>query len=316
MATISTTEVESTAGENTGPSEARKAPAERKPRGVPGAYYVMLIPVLIIFTGFIIVPAVLGFGYSFTDFVGYGSFHFIGLTNYASIFSDPNILHSYAFTLVFALVTTVVVNVVAMTIALGLASRIRLKIALRAVFFIPMVISGLVIAYVFNYLFSTSLPAIASAIGFGPLETSVLTTPTGGFVAIVLVSVWQGAPGAIIIYLAGLLAIPEDVYEAGELDGATSWRRFRYLTLPLVAGYLVINTILGFRGFLNAYEIVVALTNGGPGTSTMTVAMTIFTGFTSGDYAYQMANAFIFFLVAMFFSLAQLRLIRTRGVSL
>lgn len=144
----------------------------------------------------------------------------------------------------------------------------------------------------------------------------MLTTQAGGFVAIVLVSIWQAAPGAIIIYLAGLLAIPEDVYEAGALDGATSWKRFRHLTLPLVAGYLVINTILGFKGFLNSYEIVVALTSGGPGTSTMTVAMTIFTGFTSGDYAYQMANAFIFFLVAVFFSLAQLRLIRTRGVSL
>ena len=179
-----------------------------------------------------------------------------------------------------------------------------------------MVISGLVIAYVFNYLFSTSLPTIATAAGFGPLETSVLTTPGGAFVAIALVSIWQGAPGAIIIDLAGLLAIPEDVYEADELDGASGWKRFRFLTMPLVAGYQVINTILGFRGFLNAYEIVVALTDGGPGTSTMTIAMTIFTGFTNGDYAYQMANAFICFLVAVLFSIAQLRLIRTRGVTL
>ncbi len=316
MAITSTkAEITTTAGKTTDPPD----PTTEQPRprhGGSGAYYVMLLPVLVIFTGFIIVPAVLGFGYSFTDFVGYGSFHFIGLTNYAALFSDPNIRTSYGFTLAFALVTTVLVNVVALGIALGLASRIKFKLALRGIFFIPMVISGLVIAYVFNYLFSTSLPSIATAVGLGPLQTSVLTTPGGAFVAIVLVSIWQGAPGAIIIYLAGLLAIPEDVYEAGELDGASGWRRFRFLTLPLVAGYLVINTILGFRGFLNAYEIVVALTDGGPGTSTMTVAMTIFTGFTNGDYAYQMANAFIFFLVAVLFSIAQLRLIRTRGVTL
>jgi raffinose/stachyose/melibiose transport system permease protein len=85
--------------------------------------------------------------------------------------------------------------------------------------------------------------------------------------------------------------------------------------VPLIFGYLVINTILGFKGFLNAYEIIVGLTNGGPGTSTVSVAMSIFTGFSGGDYAYQMANAVIFFLVTLILSLAQLSLIRRRGVS-
>jgi raffinose/stachyose/melibiose transport system permease protein len=94
------------------------------------------------------------------------------------------------------------------------------------------------------------------------------------------------------------------------------WRSFRSVTLPLVLGYLVINTILGFKAFLNAYEIIVGLTNGGPGTSTMSVAMTIFTGFTSGDYAYQMANAVVFFVVTVALSLVQLQFIRRRGVSL
>jgi raffinose/stachyose/melibiose transport system permease protein len=136
------------------------------------------------------------------------------------------------------------------------------------------------------------------------------------WVAIVIVSAWQAVPGAVIIYLAGLLAIPTEVYEAGAIDGAKPWRQFRSLTFPLLFGYLVINTILGFKGFLNAYEIIVGLTNGGPGTSTMSVAMTIFTGFTGGDYAYQMANAVVFFLVTVIISLLQLQLIRRRGVAL
>ncbi|HEX8496310.1 MAG TPA: sugar ABC transporter permease, partial [Actinomycetales bacterium] len=123
-------------------------------------------------------------------------------------------------------------------------------------------------------------------------------------------------PGAMIIYLAGLLAIPSEVYEAASIDGAKAWRQFRSITFPLVLGYVVINTILGFKGFLNAYDIIVGLTNGGPGTSTFSVAMTIFTGFTSGDYAYQMANAVVLFVVAVLVAALQLQLIKRRGVSL
>jgi raffinose/stachyose/melibiose transport system permease protein len=208
------------------------------------------------------------------------------------------------------------VNVVALALAIGLNAKIKLKTALRGVFFIPMVISGIVIAYVFNFLFSTSLPAIATSLGFTPLENSILADPRFAWLAIVLVAAWQAVPGATIIYLAGLLAISPEVYEAASIDGAGAWRQFRSITFPLMFGYVVINTILGFKGFLNVYDVIVGLTNGGPGTSTFSVAMTIFTGFTSGDYAYQMANAVIFFLVTVLISLLQLQLIRRRGVSL
>lgn len=292
------------------------ATTARRRTGIDRAYYVMLLPVVALFTLFIIVPAAIGVFYSFTNFVGYGAWHFVGLTNYLSVFTDPTILHAYGFTLLFAVITTVIVNIIALTLAMGLNSRIKWRVGLRGLFFVPMVISGLVIAYVFNYFFSTSLPAIASSLHIGFLESSALASPHLAFMAIVIVSAWQACPGAIIIYLAGLLAIPTEVYEAGSIDGATSWRKFTHITFPLVFGYLIINTILGFKGFLNAYEIIVALTNGGPGTSTFSVTMAIFTGFTNGDYAYQMANAVLFFIVAVTFSLLQLTLIRRRGVSL
>jgi raffinose/stachyose/melibiose transport system permease protein len=197
-----------------------------------------------------------------------------------------------------------------------LSSKIKFKTGLRGVFFIPMVISGLVISYVFNFLFSTSLPEIAKTLGINGLQTSVLVNSHWAWVAVVIVTAWQACPGAMIIYLAGLLAIPAEVYEASAMDGASVWRTFRSVTFPLVLGYLVINTILSFKSFLNAYEIIVGLTNGGPGTSTISVAMSIFTGFTNGDYAYQMANAVLFFIVTITLSLLQLQIIRRRGVSL
>jgi raffinose/stachyose/melibiose transport system permease protein len=306
----------------TAATPAQRAKAHARPevtfprKRVEGTYFIMLLPVVLLFTLFITVPALVGLFYSFTNYQGYGSWKFIGLTNYSALFSDPRILSSYGFTLWFSLVTVIVVNVVAMALAIGLNAKIKLKTALRGVFFIPMVISGIVIAYVFNFLFSTSLPALATSLGITPLQNSILTDSRFAWMAIVVVAAWQAVPGAVIIYLAGLLAIPSDVYEAAAIDGAGAWRQFRSITFPLVAGYVVINTILGIKGFLNVYDVIVGLTNGGPGTSTFSVAMTIFTGFTSGDYAYQMANAVVFFVVTVLISLLQLQLIRRRGVSL
>ena len=290
--------------------------ARQRPSRIDKTFYAMLLPVVLLFTLFITVPAIVGMFYSITNYVGYGEWEFTGLTNYIAIFSDPRILSSYGFTLGFSLVTVVVVNVIALALALGLNAKIKAKTALRGVFFIPMVISGIVIAYVFNYLFSTSLPTIAASLGIESLQSSILADERFAWLAIVIVTAWQAIPGAMIIYLAGLLAIPGEVYEAASIDGAKAWRQFRSITFPLVLGYVVINTILGFKGFLNAYDIIVGLTNGGPGTSTFSVAMTIFTGFTSGDYAYQMANAVIFFVVTVVISVIQLRLIQRRGVSL
>jgi raffinose/stachyose/melibiose transport system permease protein len=295
---------------------AASAETRKRSSRVEPTFYAMLLPVVLLFTLFITLPAVVGMFYSVTDYVGYGDWEFTGLTNYTAIFSDPRILQAYGFTLGFSVVTVIVVNIAALALALGLNAKIKLKTTLRGVFFIPMVISGIVIAYVFNYLFSTSLPTIAASLGIESLETSILADERFAWIAIVIVTAWQAVPGAMIIYLAGLLAIPDEIYEAASIDGASPWRQFRSITFPLVAGYVVINTILGFKGFLNAYDIIVGLTNGGPGTSTMSVAMVIFTGFTSGDYAYQMANAVIFFLVTVLISLVQLQLIRRRGVSL
>ena len=283
---------------------------------VERTFYFMLLPALALFSLFITLPAVLGLFYSFTNYAGFGDYKFVGLGNYLSMFGDPAILHAYAFTLGFSIATTVVVNALALLLAIGLNSKIKFKTGLRGAYFIPMVISGIIIAYVFNYLFSNSIPALASKLGWVAGQSSLLASERWAWVAIVIVTAWQAVPGTMIIYLAGLLSIPEEVYEASSLDGATRFRQFRSVTFPLIFGYVVINSILSFKAFLNAYDIIVGLTNGGPGTSTFSVAMTIFTGFSSGDYAYQMANAVIFFLVTILISVAQLMLVRNRNVEL
>jgi raffinose/stachyose/melibiose transport system permease protein len=297
------------------PAPTTAAPRRRRDR-IDRAYLVMLVPVLALFTLFIVFPALTGVMFSFTNYAGYGDWKFIGALNYVNMFKDPTILQAYLFTFFFALVSTLVVNILSLALAVGLNAKIKWRTGIRTLFFVPMVLSGLVVAYVFNYLFSNTLPALFENLGLTSLSTSILSDERFAWIAVVFVTVWQAAPGVTIIYLAGLQAIPGEVHEAAELDGAGGLRKFASITLPLILGYLVINVILGFKGYLGAYEIIVALTGGGPGTSTQSVAMKIFAGFTGGDYSYEMANAVVFFIITVVLSLIQLRIIQRRGVSL
>lgn len=288
-----------------------QAGTRRRATRVDPLFLVFLVPTLVLFTLAITLPAAMGIVLSFTNSVGFGEFRFTGLTNYVAVFSDPAILQAYLFTIGFSLVTVLLVNAVAFLLAIALTSKIRGKIALRAVFVLPMVISGIVIAYVFSFLFANSVPALATTLGIAPLEQSILANPDLAWVAIVIVTAWQAIPSTLLIYIAGVLSIPGEVYEAASLDGASSWRQLISITAPLTAGYILINLVIGFKNFLNSYDIIVGLTDGGPGTSTTTVAMSIFKGFSGGDYAYQMANATIFFVIAVVIAVIQLR--ATRG---
>jgi raffinose/stachyose/melibiose transport system permease protein len=280
---------------------------------VSPTYLLMIIPPIVLFTFFIIYPTIQGMFYSFTNYVGYGAWHSIGFANYKAAFSDPTIRDSYGFTLLFAIVACIVTNVVAMALAIALNAKIRWRTGLRTIFFMPMVLSGLIVSYIFTFIISTSVPVISGVIHFAPLESNILANQHLAWLGVVFVASWVAIPGAIIIFLAGLTGIPTEVYEAASIDGASAWMKFRRMTFPLLFGFLVINTILTFKNFLNVYDVVVGLTGGGPGTATTSVAQTIFSGFFNGDYAYQMANAVIFFLITLFFAIFQLGVIRRRG---
>ncbi|ASK65257.1 sugar ABC transporter permease [Brachybacterium avium] len=289
-----------------------RPPLVHHKRRIDPLYYLFLFPSLALFSLAVTLPALLGFGYSFTNSIGFGDWEFIGFRNYVAMFRDQGILGSYTFTLGFSLITVIVVNILAFALALGLTSKIRFTTALRTIYVIPMVISGIVIAFVFQYLFANTVPGIGQAIGSDALSSTILADPDWAWLSIVIVTAWQSIPGTMLIYIAGLVTIPAEVYEAGSIDGATGWQSVRHITLPLVSGFIVINTILGFKNYLNAYDIIVGLTDGGPGVATRSVAMAIFRGFEGGDYAYQMANAMVFFLISIALALLQLRITRGR----
>lgn len=294
-----------------GASSTGKTPLTSKSRPMDPIYYLFLFPALAIFTLAITLPAVLGFGYSFTNSIGFGEWEFIGLRNYIAMTQDEGIVSAYLFTLGFAAVTVIIVNAIAFFLALGLTAKIRAQGALRTTFVLPMVISGIIIAFVFKFLFANTLPGIGQALGIGVLSESLLASDSLAWTTIVIVTAWSTIPPTMLIYIAGLVTVPQDIYEAASIDGASPAGKLWHITLPLVSGFILINTVLGFKNYLNAYDIVVGLTDGGPGTATRTVAMSIFKGFSGGDYGYQMANAFVFFVISLIIAVIQLRL--TRG---
>ena len=293
----------------------RRAGRPERGRGpkFPTAFYMMVLPALVLFFVFHTIPVLQGIYYSFTDSPGYGPSNFVGFQNYVALFTDPRVIHAYWFTFLIAGVATVLVNIVSLALAVGLNSKIKYKTALRGVYFIPNVLSVLVVGYIFFYLFSNSLPALGEKLGIDFLATSLLTKASTAWIGIVILAVWQAAAFNIIIYIAGLQTVPQEVYEASAIDGATPWRQFRSITFPMIAGFFTINMVLSLKSFLQVFDHIVSLTNGGPGTDTESVALLIYKGgFQGGEYGYQSANSVVFFIVIVAFSIVQLRFLQRR----
>lgn len=286
----------------------------RRSQRTPRAFYWMVVPAVVIFFGLHTVPVVTGMFFSLTNYAGYGTWSFVGLSNYANLFLDDRVIASYGFTFGFAVVSTVAVNVISLAIALGLNARIKFSTAFRGVFFIPYVLAILIIGYVFNYLFANSFPTILTSLGLP--GGNILADPQWAWVGIVITTVWQACAFNVILYLAGLQTIPSELYEAAGIDGASSWRQFRSITFPLIGAYFTINMVLSFKSFLQVFDQIVALTGGGPGTSTESIALVIFRGgFQGGEYGYQMANAVMYLFVIILVSFIQLRFLQRREAS-
>ena len=182
-------------------------------------YLLMTVPILILFFVFNTLPLIKGVVYSFTNFRGYGDYDYVGLRNYIDLFTDARVGKSYIFTIKMAIVTTLVVNVISLMLALGLNSKIKFKSTLRGLYFVPNILGALVVGYIFNYFFTYIVPAVIDMMG--GKGTSILASTKWAWIAIVIVCAWQAIAMNTIIYISGLQTVPEDVYEAGSIDGAT-----------------------------------------------------------------------------------------------
>lgn len=271
-------------------------------------FLLITIPILALFVCFNTIPLIRGVIYSFTNFKGFGSYDWVGFRNYIDLFSDGRVGKSYLFTFKLAVVTTVVVNVLSLVLALALNSKIRAKSFFRGAYFLPNILGALVVGYIFNYFFTYILPAFGAMIGSDAMSSSILSNPDSAWIGIMVVCSWQAIAMNTIIYISGLQTVPEDVYEAGGLDGATGWKQFRYLTFPLIIPFFSINMVLCVKNFLMVFDQIMALTKGGPAQSTESISYLIYNnGMSGGQFGFQSANAVIFFLVIVTVSVAQMK---------
>ena len=271
-------------------------------------FLLITIPILALFVCFNTIPLIRGVIYSFTNFKGFGSYDWVGFRNYADLFTDARVGKSYLFTIKLAIVTTIVVNIISLILALGLNSKIRAKGFFRGAYFLPNILGSLVVGYIFNYFFTYILPALADMIGIDALRTSILSNPDAAWIGIMVVCAWQAIAMNTIIYISGLQTVPEDVYEAGGLDGATGWKQFRHLTFPLIIPFFSINMVLSVKNFLMVFDQIMALTKGGPAQSTESISYLIYNnGMAGGQFGFQSANAVVFFIVIVAISVAQMK---------
>ncbi|WP_073327668.1 MULTISPECIES: carbohydrate ABC transporter permease [Actinomyces] len=270
-----------------------------------------LLPVIAVFVLLFAVPLAQTFYFSLTNFSGYSTdVEFVGLKNYATVFSDPSLLQGLVFTIMFALATTVLITVLAIPLAVVLNKRFLGRNLVRSLFFFLSVPSMAILGLVWQYILSPLDTGVVNSILhslFGADAVAWLAQSTSARVCVILVAVWAGVGWHATLYLAYLQAIPADLYEQAELDGAGQLQQFRHITLPQLAPGIVVSTFLLMSGGLKVYDLPFTLTKGGPGFATNTLTQSIIVqGIAQGRADVGSALAVIFTAAVALIVLAQL----------
>ncbi len=260
----------------------------------------------------------LGAGYAFTDFTGIGDANWVGLDNFGRILQDYEVLASLGNTAFLAIGYLLLTNVIGLLLALALNRGLKSRYLLRTLLFLPVVLSSISVSYIFKYIFAVdgALNNILVALGFEDLQRIWLAEPESALIAVLIVAVWQHTGMAMVIYLAGLALVPQELEEAAALDGAGIWKRFRHITLPMIQPAIAINTTLALTSGLKIFDQVKAMTNGGPFGATDTLSTVIYRNtFEFMDYGYGAAISLVFSVVIFVAAAIQLYLTRDRGVN-
>lgn len=291
-------------------------------------FWVFLFPALFSFALVVIVPFLMGFYYSLTDWTAIAGeqANFIGFTNYAEMFTDLAFQYSFIRTFVFTLLSVVIINLVALILAILVTREIKFKNFFRAGFFIPNLIGGLVLGYLWQFIYKSVIPSLGEFVGLAALEeVLILADPTLTLFGLIFAFTWQYAGYIMMIYVAALLNVPQELIEAAQIDGANFWQRLRNITIPMIAQALTITSFLTLVSSFKQYDIIVALTNGGPSTvfndeivnSTELLAVHIYeVAFVYNNMAEGQARAIVFFLILSVVSIAQVYYNKKREVEM
>ncbi len=252
-------------------------------------WYFALVSILI-YTVLSVLPGILGIGYSFTDWSAYSpDLHFVGFRNFLSVFSGENdYLRYISNTVWFTAVTTVLKTGLGLLFAVALSRNIKWKNFHRGVLYLPSVLPILVTGLVFTSILNPKtgfLNEFFRTIGLDFMAQKWLVDPKLAFSSVMVVDIWRGTGYIMTLLIAGILAIPDIYYEAAAIDGASAWQRFRYVTLPMLRQTLAVTIVLNVIYGLKIFDMVYALTNGGPGHRTEVLYTAVYKMMSKGLYA-------------------------------
>lgn len=269
--------------------------------------FLFTVPATVLYCIFFIYPIAIGIMYSFTDWNGLAKdFKFIGLANYIEAFTNKRFQNAVLFNIKFTILAVILVVGISLILALIFNSDIRFKSFFRGIFFFPAVLGMLVVGLIFNEIFYRVVPVIGKAMNISWLSTNILASKSTAMYGVLIVHVWLAVAMATVMLLAGLQSTPMELYEAAELDGANKWQRFRYITMPFLLPVLSVVLILQIKNGLTVYDIIVALTNGGPGGATESLSILIYNhGFKEVKFSYAIAEAIILTIVICAISFVQ-----------
>jgi raffinose/stachyose/melibiose transport system permease protein len=252
--------------------------------------------------------------YAFTDWTGIGDFDLVGLDNFRQIFDDPTMIGALKNTLFLAFGFLVLTNVVGLLLALALNRTLKTRYLLRVLFFMPVVLSPLAVSYVWKFIFDFRGPLNGVLGWFGMEPKTWLADPTLALWCVLVVMAWQTTGMVMVIYLAGLATVPPEIEEAAALDGASTWQRFRHITVPSVRPSIAIASTLMLIQGLRVFDQVMALTGGGPAGATETLATQVYKEtFALSNFGFGAALALLLTMIMLVFSVLQQAATRDRS---
>jgi ABC-type sugar transport systems, permease components len=282
-----------------------------------GIYWLFILPILLPFTIFFIIPFIMSAAYSLYKWNGISAdMTFVGVKNYVMLFTDDSdYFTSLAFTIKYVVLDVVLCNVLALGLALLLDSKIHFKNAFRTVFFAPSVVSSVIAGFLWVFIYNEGSQSLYQLTKLGIFNTDWLGGANIAIFSMIIVALWQGAGYIMVIYLAGLQSVDSSLVEAAKIDGATGFQLFRHITLPLIMPSVTVSLFMTLSQAFRTFDLNISLTNGGPGKATLSLALDIYKeGFSNNAVGYAAAKAMVLFVIVLAITMFQLWATKSREV--
>lgn len=276
----------------------------------------MVIPGVILYTMFFIVPVISGIYYSVTDWDGISlEYQMIGLENFKQIIGDERFRNAFIFSIKYTLILAVVGNLIALVLAHILNGKIKCRGFFRGIYFFPAVLSMITVGLIFNEIFYRVIPSLGEMMNISALKSNILANPNLAIYGILFVHIWQGVAIPTVLYLAGLQNIPKELEEAAELDGANQWQKFKNINFPFLVPVMNVAIVMLVKAGLTTFDYIRAMTDGGPGWATESIGLLVYNhAFKEMKFSYSIAESLMLFAIIAVVSAVQFGILNKKEV--